>query len=68
LVPENHYSLAELVNDGESASQIDDGDQGAGQHPVGLKSVNNGDHAGCYESDDEHVKPLHPWISRQSWP
>jgi hypothetical protein len=51
--------LVKLGKEGERARQIDDGDQRASQHPIWFKPVNNGDHAGRYGSNDEHVKPLH---------
>jgi hypothetical protein len=48
--------LVKLGTDGERARQIDDGEQRASQHPIWSKPVNNGDHAGRYGSNDEHVK------------
>jgi hypothetical protein len=51
--------LTELGKDRESADQIDDGDQGEGQHPVRFKPIDDRDHAGRHEADDERVKPFH---------
>jgi hypothetical protein len=53
------FHLAKFGKDCEGGGQVDDGNQGTGQRPVGFKAANDGNHAGRHKPDDERVKNFH---------
>lgn len=52
-------SSAEFGKNRERTGYIDQSDQSAGQRPVRFEAVDDGDHAGRDEADDDGVDKFH---------